>query len=42
MDDAVLVNHSPRPDGGRTVLVGDPKDHSTTELIATARGLVED
>ncbi len=27
--------------GGRTVLVGDPKDHSTTELIATARGLVE-
>lgn len=25
--------------GGRTVLVGDPKDHSTTELIATARGL---
>ncbi len=28
--------------GGRTVLVGDPKDHSTTELIATARGLVED
>jgi rfaE bifunctional protein nucleotidyltransferase chain/domain len=23
--------------GGRTVLVGDPKDHSTTELIAAAR-----
>jgi rfaE bifunctional protein nucleotidyltransferase chain/domain len=27
--------------GGRTVLVGDPKDHSTTELIATARGLAK-
>ena len=27
--------------GGRTVLVGDPKDHSTTELIATARNLDE-
>jgi rfaE bifunctional protein nucleotidyltransferase chain/domain len=25
--------------GGRTVLVGDPKDHSTTELIASAKGL---
>jgi rfaE bifunctional protein nucleotidyltransferase chain/domain len=23
--------------GGRTVLVGDPKDHSTTDLIAAAR-----
>ncbi|MCZ6727309.1 MAG: adenylyltransferase/cytidyltransferase family protein [Acidobacteria bacterium] len=23
--------------GGRTVLVGDPKDHSTTELIASAK-----
>ncbi len=27
--------------GGRTVLVGDPKDHSTTELIATAKSLGE-
>jgi len=27
--------------GGRTVLVGDPKDHSTTELIATAKALDE-
>lgn len=25
--------------GGRTVLVGDPKDHSTRDLIARARGL---
>jgi len=25
--------------GGRTVLVGDPKDHSTSELIASARDL---
>ncbi len=25
--------------GGRTVLVGDPKDHSTTELISTAKKL---
>lgn len=25
--------------GGRTVLVGDPKDHSTTDLIARMKGL---
>lgn len=25
--------------GGRTVLVGDPKEHSTTELIASAKSL---
>lgn len=25
--------------GGRTVLVGDPKDHATTDLIARIRGL---
>jgi D-glycero-beta-D-manno-heptose 1-phosphate adenylyltransferase len=25
--------------GGRTVLVGDPKDHSTSELIASAKDL---
>ncbi len=25
--------------GGRTALVGDPKDHSTSELIASAKGL---
>jgi len=28
--------------GGRTALVGDPKDHSTTELIASAKHLAED
>lgn len=28
--------------GGRTVLVGDPKDHSTSELIATAKNLDRD
>jgi rfaE bifunctional protein nucleotidyltransferase chain/domain len=27
--------------GGRTALVGDPKDHSTTDLIATAKNLDE-
>lgn len=27
--------------GGRTVLVGDPKDHSTSALLASARGLPE-
>ena len=25
--------------GGRTVLVGDPKDHSTTDLIARVKAL---
>ena len=25
--------------GGRTALVGDPKDHSTTDLIARVRNL---
>ncbi len=25
--------------GGRTALVGDPKDHATTDLIARIRGL---
>lgn len=28
--------------GGRTTLVGDPKDHSTSELIASAKDLSED
>ena len=28
--------------GGRTVLVGDPKDHSTTDILARVRALPED
>ncbi|MDX1382281.1 MAG: adenylyltransferase/cytidyltransferase family protein [Thermoanaerobaculia bacterium] len=28
--------------GGRTVLVGDPKDHSTTDVIGRVRSLPED
>ena len=27
--------------GGRTVLVGDPKDHSTTDILAAVRALPE-
>ncbi len=37
--EAVPEYETVRAYGGRTVLVGDPKDHSTTDLIAAVRRL---